>query len=37
MAASQISGAVIVPHPPVIIPTVGRAREYLTYVCDGNR
>ena len=27
MSASQISGAVIVPHPPIIMPTVGRGRE----------
>ena len=27
MSASQISGAIIVPHPPIIIPTVGRGRE----------
>ena len=27
MLVSQISGAIIVPHPPIIIPTVGRGRE----------
>ena len=27
MAASRISGAVIVPHPPLIVPAVGRGRE----------
>ena len=27
MSASRISGAIIVPHPPIIIPTVGRGRE----------
>ena len=27
MSASQISGAIIVPHPPIIVPTVGRGRE----------
>ena len=27
MSVSQISGAVIVPHPPIIVPTVGRGRE----------
>ena len=27
MSASRISGAVIVPHPPIILPTVGRGRE----------
>ena len=27
MSASRISGAVIVPHPPIIVPTVGRGRE----------
>ena len=27
MSASQIPGAVIVPHPPIIMPTVGRGRE----------
>ena len=27
MSVSQIPGAVIVPHPPIIVPTVGRGRE----------
>ena len=27
MSASRIPGAIIVPHPPIIIPTVGRGRE----------
>ena len=27
MSASRISGAIIVPHPPIIVPTVGRGRE----------
>ena len=27
MSASQIPGAVIVPHPPIIVPTVGGGRE----------
>ena len=27
MSVSRISGAVIVPHPPIIMPTVGRGRE----------
>ena len=27
MTVNQIAGAVIVPHPPIIIPTVGRGRE----------
>ena len=27
MYTSRISGAIIVPHPPIIIPTVGRGRE----------
>ena len=27
MSASRISGAIIVPHPPIIMPTVGRGRE----------
>ena len=27
MPASRISGAIIVPHPPIIVPTVGRGRE----------
>ena len=27
MPASQISGAIIVPHPPIIVPTVGKGRE----------
>ena len=27
MSVSQIPGAVIVPHPPIIMPTVGRGRE----------
>ena len=27
MSASQISGAIIVPHPPIILSTVGRGRE----------
>ena len=27
MSASQSPGAIIVPHPPIIIPTVGRGRE----------
>ena len=27
MTVNQIPGAVIVPHPPIIVPTVGRGRE----------
>ena len=27
MTASRITGAIIVPHPPIIVPTVGRGRE----------
>ena len=27
MPASRISGAIIVPHPPIILPTVGKGRE----------
>ena len=27
MSASRIPGAVIVPHPPIIVPTVGQGRE----------
>ena len=27
MSASRISGAIIVPHPPIIVPTVGGGRE----------
>ena len=27
MAASQFSGAIIVPHPPLIVPSVGRGQE----------
>ena len=27
MSASRIPGAIIVPHPPIIVPTVGRGRE----------
>ncbi|MCH5345452.1 MAG: class III extradiol dioxygenase subunit B-like domain-containing protein, partial [Acetatifactor sp.] len=27
MSASRILGAIIVPHPPIIVPTVGRGRE----------
>ena len=27
MSAGRISGAIIVPHPPIIVPTVGRGRE----------